>query len=95
MLASFKDAGLCALFAAVGLTVNLTWCTLAGHTPGFTDALASLGIPVNPRAFFLAGILIMSVIFTILPRKTREVDASLWPAVALLACMGTACFAIA
>lgn len=95
MLASFKDAGFCALFAAVGLTVNLTWCTLAGHTPGFTDALASLRIPVNPRAFFLMGILVMSVVFTVLPRKTREVDASLWPAVALLACMGTACFAIA
>ena len=62
MLASLKDAGLCAVFAAVGLTVNLTWCTVAGHTPGFTDALASLGIPVNPRAFFLAGILAMSLL---------------------------------
>lgn len=41
------------------------------------------------------GILVMSVVFTVLPRKAREVDASLWPAVALLACMGTACFAIA
>ena len=71
MLASFKDAGLCALFAAVGLTVNLTWCTLAGHTPGFTNALASLDVPVNPRAFFLMGILVMSVVFTVLPRKAR------------------------
>ena len=76
MLASFKDAGFCALFAAVGLTVNLTWCTLAGHTPGFTNALASLDVPVNPRAFFLMGILVMSVVFTVLPRKAREVDAS-------------------
>lgn len=95
MHASLKDASLCALFAAVGLAVNLTWCTLAGHTPGFTSALAGLGIPVNPRAFFLAGILVMSVVFTALPRKMREIDASLWPAVALLACVGTACFAIA
>ena len=69
MHASLKDASLCALFAAVGLTVNLTWCTLAGHTPGFTNALAGLGIPVNPRAFFLAGILVMSVVFTALPER--------------------------
>lgn len=95
MLASLKDAGLCAVFAAVGLTVNLTWCTVAGHTPGFTDALASLGIPVNPRAFFLAGILAMSLVFAAFPQKMREKDASLWPAVALTACIGTACFAIA
>lgn len=95
MLASLKDAGLCALFAAIGLTVNLTWCTLAGHTPGFTNALSSLGVPVNPRAFFLMGILVMSIVFTALPRKMREKDASLWPAVALLASVGTACFAIA
>ncbi|MDO5043452.1 MAG: helix-turn-helix transcriptional regulator [Slackia sp.] len=95
MLASLKDAGLCALFAAIGLTVNLTWCTLAGHTPGFTNALSSLGIPVNPRAFFLMGILVMSIVFAAFPRKMREKDASLWPAVALLASVGTACFAIA
>ena len=95
MLASLKDAGLCAVFAAVGLTVNLTWCTVAGHTPGFTDALASLGIPVNPRAFFLTGILAMSLVFAAFPQKMREKDASLWPAVALTACIGTACFAIA
>ncbi|MDO4443110.1 MAG: helix-turn-helix transcriptional regulator [Slackia sp.] len=95
MLASLKDAGLCAVFAAIGLTVNLTWCTVAGHTPGFTDALASLGIPVNPRAFFLAGILAMSLMFAAFPQKMREKDASLWPVVALSACIGTACFAIA
>lgn len=95
MLASFKDAGPCALFAAIGLTVNLTWCTLAGHTPGFTDALSSLGVPVNPRAFFLLGILAMSIVFAVLPREMREMEAHLWPVVALLAAMGTAGFAMA
>lgn len=95
MLASFKDAGLCALFAAIGLTVNLTWCTLAGHTPSFTDALSGLGVPINPRAFFLMGILAMSVVFAALPRKMREMESSLWPVVTLLASVGTACFAIA
>lgn len=95
MLASFKDAGLCALFAAIGLTVNLTWCTLAGHTPGFTDALSGFGVPVNQRAFFLMGILAMSVVFAALPRKMREMESSLWPVVTLLASVGTACFAIA
>lgn len=95
MLASLKDAGLCALFAAIGLTVNLTWCTVAGHTSGFTDALSALGIPVNPRAFFLTGILVMSIIFIAAPRGMREKDASLWPVVPLLASVGTACFAIA
>lgn len=95
MTASIKDAGLCALFAAVGLTVNLTWCTLAGHTPGFNGTLSSIGVAVNPRAFFLAGILLIGVAFVALPRKMREWDASLWPAVALLASVGTGCFAIA
>lgn len=95
MTASIKDAGLCALFAAVGLTVNLTWCTLAGHTPGFNGTLSSIGVAVNPRAFFLAGILVIGIAFVALPRKMREWDASLWPAVALLASVGTGCFAIA
>ena len=95
MSMSKRDINLCAVFAAIGLTVNITWCTLVGHTSGFAEALSGFGTPVNPRAFFLLGILLTSAAFVAVPHQLREREAFLWPIMALLSSFGTMTFAMA
>lgn len=92
---SKRDINLCAIFAAIGLTINITWCTLVGHTSGFAEALSGFDTPVNPRVFFLLGILLSSAAFVAVPQWLREREAFLWPIMALLSSFGTAMFAIA
>lgn len=84
-----------AAFAAAGLLLNVVWCTLVGHAPGFARPLAGFGATVNPRVFFLVGILLVGVAFTAAPRWLRERGAFVWPAAPLLAAFGTACFIVA
>ena len=63
-----------AVLASLGLSTNLLWCTLAGHTGGFPSSLHDLDPAVNPRIFFLLGILIVGVAFAVGPRWLRERD---------------------
>ena len=39
-----------AVLASLGLSTNLLWCTLAGHTGGFPSSLHDLDPAVNPRS---------------------------------------------
>ena len=85
----------CVLFSALGLSLNLLWCTLLGHTPGFSTIQAATSIAINPRIFFLLGIFIASIAFMVFPRQLREVDTSLMAALPFVASGGTLCFLLA
>ncbi len=85
----------CALYASLGLGINLLWCTLAGHAIGFSGPTQDLGLIVNPRFFFLLGILAVGVALVIAPRLLREHDKPLTYVLPLASSIGTACFALA
>lgn len=85
----------CALLAACGLGVNLVWCTLMGHTMGFLSSATGIEEWVNPRLFFLSGILVISLIYLIIPRLLKRAEGILRSVLPLLAAFGTACFGMA
>ncbi len=85
----------CVVFSAIGLSLNLLWCTLLGHTPGFNTIQTVINISINPRIFFLAGILLLSLAFIAFPRFLREVDTSLMSSLPFVAASGTLCFLLA
>lgn len=84
----------CAVFAAVGLGLNLVWCTLMGHTMGFMSSAVGIEAWVNPRIFFLAGILVISVLYVVVPRTLKRSDRVLRYVLPLLSAFGTACFGL-
>lgn len=85
----------CALFASLGLSVNLIWCTLAGHAMGFSATAGELGLPVNSRLFFLLGIFLVGIAFIAAPRSLHEHDRPLAYMLPFASSVGTACFALA
>ena len=80
------------VLASCGLGLNLVWCTLMGHTLGFMSSTAGMDVWVNPRLFFLAGILVCTVAFTAAPRALKRADGMLRFVLPLLSAFGTACF---
>lgn len=85
---------LCSIYAAVGLTLVFVWSSLTDHMFSLRESLPeSMGI--NPRAFFLAGILVLSVAFAVFPHHLRAKDASLKALFPFVGAVGTACIAIA
>ncbi|MEQ3363033.1 response regulator transcription factor [Raoultibacter massiliensis] len=85
----------CALLSTLGLSVNLIWCTLAGHAAGFSSTPEELGLFANSRLFFLLGILLVGAAFAVAPRSLREHDRPLAYILPLASSFGTACFALA
>ena len=94
-MVSLRRMNLCALLATLGLSVNLTWCTLAGHAAGFSATPEELGLFANSRLFFLLGIFLVGVAFVIAPRALREHDRPLTYVLPFASSVGTACFALA
>ena len=84
----------CGLLAAGGLGLNLVWCTLMGHTLGFLSSALGMETWMNPRLFFLGGILVMAVGYLIAPRAIKRADGMLRFVLPLLAAAGTACFGL-
>ncbi|MEG2025337.1 MAG: helix-turn-helix transcriptional regulator [Gordonibacter sp.] len=84
----------CGLLAACGLGLNLVWCTLMGHTLGFLSSALGMEAWLNPRLFFLGGILVMAVAYLIAPRAIKRADGILRFVLPLLAAVGTACFGL-
>lgn len=80
------------VLASCGLGLNLVWCTLMGHTLGFMSSAAGMDAWVNPRLFFLAGILVCTVAFAAAPRTLKHADGVLRFVLPLLSAFGTACF---
>ncbi|WP_139653516.1 response regulator transcription factor [Raoultibacter phocaeensis] len=84
----------CGVFAALGLGLNLVWCTLMGHTMGFMSSATGIESWVNPRIFFLLGIFALAVSYVIAPRKLKRSDRVLRYVLPLISAAGTACFGL-
>lgn len=82
------------MLVSCGLGLNLVWCTLMGHTIGFMSSTAGMDVWVNPRLFFLSGILVFALGFVVAPRPLRRADGMLRFVLPLLSAFGTACFGV-
>lgn len=85
----------CAMLCALGSCLNLVWCTLMGHTLGFMPAADGMQDWTNPRTFFLAGILVTSLLFAAFPHGMRRGNKVFVTVLPLTAAAGTACFGLA
>lgn len=85
----------CVALCALGSCLNLVWCTLMGHTMGFMPASDGMQDWTNPRTFFLAGILAVSLLFVAFPHGMRRGNKVFVTVLPLVASAGTACFALA
>lgn len=63
-----------------------------GHTLGFLSSAAGMDAWVNPRLFFLAGILVCTAAFIAAPRMFKHAEGMLRFVLPLLSAFGTACF---
>ena len=84
-----------AALAAVGFGLTLAWCMLTSHTLGFTSSTEGIGELVNPRMFYLLGILLLALAFVAFPRVLKRADGALRYVLPLLSAFGTACFGLA
>lgn len=87
-------SALCSAYAAVGLVLVFVWSALSDHVFGLRSALPEF-LVVNPRVFFLAGILALSIAFAAKPRLPRAADATLSVLLPFIGATGTACIALA
>lgn len=87
-------SALCSIYAAVGLTLVFVWSALSDHVFNLRTALPEF-LVVNPRVFFLASILALSVVFVMKPRISRTTETSLGVMLPFIGAMGTACIALA
>ena len=84
-----------AALAAVGFGLTLAWCMLTSHTLGFAFSTEGIGALVNPRMFYLLGILLLALAFIAFPRALKRADNALRYVLPLLSAFGTACFGLA
>lgn len=84
----------CSAYAAAGLALVFVWSSLNDHMFGLRDSMPEF-LNVNPRLFFLAGILVLCAAFVAVPRLLRVKDASFEMLLPLIGAMGTICIAIA
>ena len=84
-----------AALAAVGFGLTLAWCMLTSHALGFTSSTEGIGVLVNPRMFYLLGILLLALAFIAFPRALKRADNALRYVLPLLSAFGTACFGLA
>lgn len=85
---------LCSIYAAAGLVLVFVWSALSDHVFDLRAALPEF-LVVNPRVFFLAGILALSAAFAAKPKPPRAADATLGVLLPFVGATGTACIALA
>lgn len=68
---------------------------LTSYTIGFTPSTLGVGTLVNPRIFYLLGILLFAVAFMVAPGALKRADRSLRYVLPLLSASGTACYGLA
>lgn len=83
------------VLASVGFGLTLTWCMLASHTIGFTSSTLGVETLVNPRMFYLSGILLLAVAYIAAPGAFKRADRALRYVLPLLSAFATACFGLA
>lgn len=89
-----RRIGLGDALCSFGLALNLTWCSLEGHSMGFFEALSGMVVSVNPRVFWLVGIGLVALLLLCLPQFIQHNDRFIRIAVPFCAAAGTACFAV-
>lgn len=84
----------CSIYAAIGLMLVFVWSSLSDHMFGLHEALPQ-SLSINPRAFFLLGILALCIAFSAMPSRLRAKNAILEILLPFVGSVGTACIAIA
>lgn len=84
----------CAACSTAGLALIFVWSSLSDHMFDLQGALPQF-LGVNPRLFFLLGILGLSVAFITNPRTTQSRGAVHDVSLPLVGSLGTACMAMA
>ncbi len=87
-------SALCSAYAAAGLVLVFVWSSLSDHVFGLRSALPEFLI-VNPRVFFLTGILALSTTIVAKPKFSRTADITLSVLLPFIGATGTACIALA
>lgn len=85
-----KSDFLCSL----GIASNFTWCILEAHSASFASSINQFSVFLNPRIFWLVGVIVMSLCFLIIPQIVKKNDHLFRLVIPLLSTIGTACFAI-
>ncbi len=87
-------AALAEALCALSMGLNLVWCGLMGHTAGFAALTEAPVLGVNPRLFFLLGVLTLALAAAAVPGWLRHGDAVLRFAFPVAGAAGTACFSL-
>lgn len=82
------------VLCALSMGFNLVWCGLMGHTAGFAALTEDRALGVNPRLFFLLGVLTFAVAAAAVPGWLRHGDAVLRFVLPVAGGVGTACFSL-
>lgn len=84
----------CSIYVSVGLMLVYVWSSLSDHTFSLRDSLPQV-FGVNPRAFFLLGILALSVALVAPSKLLKEKASPFEILMPVVGSVGTACIAIA
>lgn len=84
----------CSVYVSVGLMLVYVWSSLPDHTFSLRDSLPQL-FGVNPRAFFLMGILALSIGLVASSKLLKEKTSPFEVLMPVVGSVGTACIAIA
>lgn len=87
--------GLTDTCCAVGLALNLMWCSLEGHAPCFVGAATELDALMNPRGFWLLGMGLAALVYLLVPHWLKRWEATFRGIVPLCGTAGTIAFALA
>ncbi len=85
----------CEFWCSLGIALNFVWCSLESHSLSFGPSINAMEAFLNPRIFWLVGVLVISLCFLARPRFFSDSDHVLRFAVPVLSTLGTGCFAIA
>lgn len=80
---------------ALAIAFNFMWCSLEGHGTGFVASARLVDPLLNPRGFWLLGMIAATITFFAMPHVLKRYEFVLNKAVPLAGSIGTACFAFA
>lgn len=80
---------------ALAIAFNFMWCSLEGHGAGFVASARLVDPLLNPRGFWLLGMIAATITFFAMPHVLKRYEFVLNKAVPLAGSIGTACFALA
>lgn len=94
-VASRRDMLIVDCCCALAIAFNFMWCSLEGHGAGFVASARLVDPLLNPRGFWLLGMIVATIAFFAMPHVLKRYEFVLNKAVPLAGSIGTACFALA